>query len=108
MSFLKFGFEAGPDVEAIAGADNDWLADRVVAALWKAFPEAESNTHLSELAAPYFRTKAGEPIQARTVRLWLERVSLPTHRHTMTLIAMVGWSFWFLDPRAPTPETRRA
>ncbi len=71
---------------------------QVVSALWQAFPEATSANDLSERAAPYFRDeRSGQPINSKTIRLWLDGVSLPRTPHTLTLIGMVGAN-WFSLP----------
>ncbi|MDR7125520.1 hypothetical protein [Pseudotabrizicola sp. 4114] len=84
--------------------DHDAKMNRVIAALWAAFPEATSSHDLAERAAPYFRNRQGQPIDPKTVRLWLSGVSLPRGEHVFVLIGMVGAGFFGLPLQ---PAARR-
>jgi hypothetical protein len=77
-------------------AEHDAKMDRVIAALWAAFPEAVSEHDLAERAAPYFRRRDGTAIDPKTVRLWLAGVSLPRAEFIFVLIGMVGAGFFGL------------
>lgn len=68
--------------------EHDVIADLVIRALWKSFPECHSESEVAEEAAPYFRDKRGEPINPRTVRYWLRGETLPSALHMMTLAGM--------------------
>ena len=76
-------------------AERDWLA----ALLWRAFPEAVSENHLSELAAQTL-TADRRPVTARAVRNWLRRENTPHYRYVLWVIAMAGAErvFDFLEP----------
>ena len=76
-------------------AERDWLA----ALLWRAFPEAVSENHLSELAAQTL-TADRRPVTARAVRNWLRRENTPHYRYVLWVIALAGAErvFEFLEP----------
>ena len=78
-------------------AERDWLA----ALLWRAFPEAVSENHLSELAAQTL-TADRRLVTARAVRNWLRRENTPHYRYVLWVIALAGAErvFEFLEPDA--------
>jgi hypothetical protein len=78
---------------------HDAQMAQVIAALWAAFPEATSENDLAERAAPYFRNRQGQAIDPKTVRLWLQGVSLPRAEFIFVLIGMVGAGFFGLSLR---------
>lgn len=77
-------------------AEHDAKMRQVIAALWRAFPEAISENDLAERAAPYFRNRDGRAVDPKTVRLWLQGVSLPRAEFIFVLIGMVGAGFFGL------------
>lgn len=68
---------------------------RVQAALWRAFPEANSENELCLMAVGYFFDENGRPVSKRTVKYWLRGETLPNCIHYRTLIGMVGVEFFF-------------
>ena len=76
-------------------AERDWFAGL----LWRAFPEATSENHLSELAADTL-TADRRPVTARTVRNWLRRENTPHYRYVLWVLALAGAErvFDILDP----------
>lgn len=79
-------------------AERAWFAS----ILWKAFPEAQSENELCELASEVL-TRARRPVTARTVRNWLRRENSPHYRYVLHVIALVGAEsvFQILDPEKP-------
>ena len=97
-SFQKCGaaeHRGGASARAALVAHDAKIA-QVIAALWAAFPEAVSENDLAERAAPYFRRRDGSAIDPKTVRLWLQGVSLPRAEFIFVLIGMVGAGFFGL------------
>jgi hypothetical protein len=68
--------------------EHDVIADLVIRALWKSFPECHSESEIADAAAPYFRDKRGDPINPRTIRYWLRGETLPSALHLAALIKM--------------------
>lgn len=87
----------------IALTSEEWISGRVIAALWRAFPEATSEAELSEMASPYFRNlagpKVGQPIDPRTIRYWLKGDTLPRTQHFAVLAGMVGADFFSIPQK---------
>jgi hypothetical protein len=97
MSFLKCIGARG------ALTVDEYLAERVVAALWHAFPESTSENDLAARASPYFRDKVGKPVDPRTIKYWLRKEKLPSHLHTLTLQHMVGGDFFAIPRQGAMP-----
>lgn len=99
QSFQKYG--PGQKCSPQRGALTEYEAKmgRVIAALWRAFPEAVSENDLATRAAPYFRKRCGAAIDPRTVRLWLNGTSMPSSEYILVLIGMVGAEFFGLPAK---------
>lgn len=76
-------------------AERAWFAGL----LWRAFPEAQSENELCDLAAEVL-TKGNRSVTSRTVRNWLRRENAPHYRYVLSVIALVGAEavFQILDP----------
>lgn len=61
----------------------------LVDALWRAFPEAQSENHLSKLAAEAL-FREGEEITDRGVRKWLSGETLPRAKNMAALALLIG------------------
>lgn len=68
--------------------EHEVLADLVIRALWKSFPECSSEEEITEAARPYFRNKYGDPISGRTIKYWLRGETLPSALHIAALVGM--------------------
>ncbi len=90
MSFRKSSGQLSPE-----DAERAWFASL----LWRAFPEADSENDLSELAAEVL-TSDCRPVTARTVRNWLRQENTPHFRYVLAVIALAGSEtvFQILDP----------
>ncbi|WP_237072596.1 hypothetical protein [Pseudaestuariivita rosea] len=75
--------------------EREWFA-RV---LWQAFPEAQSENHLSELVAEVLTTDK-RPIHPKTVRNWLRCQNAPHFRYVLRILALAGAErvFEIIDP----------
>ena len=59
-------------------------------ALWRAFPEAESEHQLSKLASEALLREGGEVITDRGVRKWLAGDALPRAKNMAALEILIG------------------
>lgn len=66
-------------------AERAWL----VRVMWRAFPEATSETDLARRVADYL-TKGGKPVDRRTVRYWLRQETAPGWGYIVELLALAG------------------
>lgn len=109
QSFQKCAVRKLSESEASRGqlVEHDAKMARVIAALWAAFPEAVSENDLAERAAPYFRRRDGTAIDPKTVRLWLQGVSLPRAEFIFVLIGMVGAGFFGLPLKPASKRSAR-
>jgi len=75
--------------------EREWFAGLLI----KAFPEAESENELAELAAEVLTTDS-RPVTPRTVRNWLQCENSPHFRYVLRVIALVGAEsvFQIIDP----------
>lgn len=102
QSFQNLSKKTVPDYRGPCGGGRNGLTHveamqaRVIAALWRAWPEAISNNDLANRAAPYFRRADGRAIDPKTVRQWLDGVSMPRGEFVLVLIGIVGADFFGL------------
>lgn len=80
MSFQKTAGALSPE-----DAERAWFAGL----LWRAFPEAHSETELSEMVAEVLTTEK-RPVTPRAVRHWLRKENTPHFRYVLRVIALVG------------------
>lgn len=92
-------FARGENNPGLAGPGYDAMSRRVIRALRIAFPGAASNNDLADRASSYFFNRDGEPIDPRTIRNWLDGISLPRAEHLFALIIIVGADFFGLPRR---------
>lgn len=59
-------------------------------ALWRAFPEAQSENHLSKLASEALMKEGGEQVTDRGVQKWLSGETLPRARNMAGLALLIG------------------
>lgn len=92
MSFQKDRGAFSPE-----DAERVWFASL----LWRAFPEAQSENELAEVAAEVL-TSDKRPVTPRTVRNWLRCDNSPHFRYVLAVIALVGAEavFQIIDPEA--------
>lgn len=63
---------------------GEMTADGIQNICWAAFPEARSQTQLSEMVAAYLK-KVSEPVRARTVRRWFTGECEPRGKYVRKL-----------------------
>lgn len=95
VSHIKPAQEASFQKDQRPLTPEDEQKRRVSEALWRAFPEARSESHLAALAAPHFKRPNGRALAPRTVRYWLRGDSLPDYMNARTLTEMVGTEHFY-------------
>ncbi len=64
--------------------------ERLARCLWRAFPEARSENHLSELAEQALLRESGQRMTARGIRKWLSGDTMPQARNIAALAVLIG------------------
>jgi hypothetical protein len=92
---LEKSFRKSSSARSAEDAEREWFASL----LKSAFPEANSDNELAEIAAEVLTTEK-RPVTARTVRNWLGCHNAPHFRYVLKVIALAGTEciFQIIDP----------